>query len=437
MSIEQSIKNAALASGGLVFTPKNTPTQYATRQRQYMDNETRAFTQKYARYASDFFTANVQGLDPDNPQEWLTARLRMADIVRPSSAIQRHFDDYKMVLFESAYIVYLRPGTKIETMGNTWLVINPANVSGASGSGLVRRCNAVWNYLDYYGNVVSEPIIVENDRANANDTDVQQSQLITKGYFNVTCQYNEATAQINTNTRMILGSAAYRVTGYSDFETEFTGDYGTIRLLSFTIRYEEPNETIDDMENHVAGGKVFSWDISISGQTNLKVGATAQLTAQSSRNDEIVTSTTEYPITYEWESSDESIITVDDDGTITAIAEGTATVRAQLSENAEYFNDITITVTESTDGVEFTSDIPTSLSAYESVTISAALFADGEETSEVVAWDFSGADNSAYTAEVNGNAAVITCYGYDETPLTVKAYYGTYEATKYITLEGI
>ena len=290
------VKNAFIANGGLNPILTNNPSRYADRQRQYFDPETRRFIQEKAKYSSDFVTVQVQGLYDDDPTAWGTYRLRFADVVRPSSAIQRHFDDYKQFLFESAKIEYVRPGTKIVTMGNTWLVTNPANVSGASGSGLCRRCNAVWNYLDYYGNVVSEPIIVENERANANDSDAQNSQLISKGYFNVICQYNDATRQIDTNTRMILGTGAYRVTGYSDFETEFTGDYSTVRLISFSVRYEEPNMAIDDMANHVAGGKTFAWDVSITGAGSGAVGTTAQMTAQSFKNGQIVDQAAENPV---------------------------------------------------------------------------------------------------------------------------------------------
>lgn len=246
-------KNAMLTNGvNPVIT--NTPSQYANRQRAYFDAESRLFIERRARYASDFFDAEVQGLDDGDPTAWGTYRIRFADVVRANAAIQRDFDDYKQYLFESRKIEYVRPGTKIVTMGNTWLVTNPNNISGASGSGICRRCNAVWNYYDKDGNVCSEPIVVENARANANDSDVQNSQLITKGYFNVTCQYNDMTRQIDTNTRLILGTGAYRVTGYSDFDMEFFGDYSTVRLLSFTVRYEEPNYAIDDMENHIAGG---------------------------------------------------------------------------------------------------------------------------------------------------------------------------------------
>ena len=426
-------------SNGFNPVQVNAPTQYNDRQRQFFDPETRAFTMLNAKYSSDFMEAQVQGLDPDDPTKWGTYRIRFADVVRPSSAIQRHFDDYKQFLFESYLIEYVRPGTKIVTMGSTWIVTNPNNVSGASGSGICRRCNAVWNFLDYYGNVVSEPIIVENERANANDSDAQNSQLISKGYFNVLCQYNDYTRQIDTNTRFILGTGAYRVTGYSDFETEFTGDYSTVRTLSFSIRYEEPNRAIDDMVNHVASGLNFSWDVGVSGPASLFTGATAQYTAESVKNGEPVVPTTENPISYLWESSDESVITVDNSGVVTAIGEGSATVRVTLGQNTAWHTNFAISVTDSADGTAFMSTVPDRLGAYESATIAAAYFEDGTETAYALNWDFEDADPNAYSAEVaaDGKSAVIHCYSYSNTPLTITVSYGAFTATAQIGLEGI
>ena len=437
MSIQKSLKNAMLAGSGLVSWHNNMPTQYSGKQHQYYSPETRTFTQLMAQYSSDFVEAQIQGINPDNPMEWQTRLMRFADIVKPNAAIQRNFDDYKMILMADRDIEYIAPGSKIVTMGSTWLVVNPENISGGDGSAIVRRCNAVWNHFDYYGNVVSEPIIVENTRANANDSDQQASLIINKGYFNVRCQYNDATRQIDTNTRLILGTGAYRVTGYSDFEQEFTGDYSTIRILSFTVRYEETNGVIDDMDNHVAGGKAFLWDISVSGQSNLHVGATAQLTAQSIRNGETVASTAENPISYDWESSDESIVTVDENGFVTATGEGSATVRVKLSQNTAWHTNFAITVTETADGVEFTSTVPQTLGAYESVTLTAAYFEDGEEMPDVLAWTLTGASQSAYSASVNGNSITITCYGYSASPLNVEAAANGYTASAEITLEGI
>lgn len=439
MSIRKSLKNAMLTGAGLVAWQNNAPVQYNGRQRQYFGDETRTFTQMMAQYSSDFVEAQMQGIDPENPLEYQTRFIRMADVVKPTAAIQRRFDDYKMLLVADRDIDYLMPGSKVVAMGSTWLVVNPLNVSGSDGMSLVRRCNAVWNHLDYYGNVVSEPIIVENQRANANDSDAQNSQLISKGYFNVFCQYNDATRQIDTNTRLILGTGAYRVTGYSDFETEFTGDYSTVRTVSFTVRYEEPNDAIDDMVNHVAGGKVFSWDVGIDAPAKMTMGQTTAFAAFSERCNVPVESTEEYPVYYEWESSDESVATVDGYGNVTAVAEGQAVITVTLAQNEAYSAAASVEVTETADGVDFTTTVPVLLAAYESTAISAAYFEDGAETDEPIVWTLTGADEGAYSylVSTDGKSVSIDCFGYSKTPLTVTASYGEYSVSAQIELEGM
>lgn len=420
------LQNAALASGYISPIKTNNPTQYADRQHQYFDAETRLFINAKAKYSSDFVEAKIQGVKTGSLDEWGIYRIRIADIVRPTSAIQRRYDDYKQILFESRNIEYLRWGTKIETMGSTWLVINPQNVSGASGQAVIRRCNAVWNHYDFYGNVVSEPIIVENDRASASDSDSQEGMYISKGYFQVSCQANPNTLQIDTNTRMILGTGAYRVTGYADFETEFTGAYDSIRMLFFTIRYEEPNRAIDDMANHVASGKTFSWQVQMLGSNNLRAGSTTQFIADSIRNGEEVTDASGYPVSYTWESSDETVATVDLFGNVTAVGEGAAVITATLDQNEDYSASMAVVVTETEDGIYFTSTIPDTLKAFESVSVTAAYFEDGEETTRPLTWAFSGADESTYSAVVSpdGLSATITGYAYSDTPLTILASCG-------------
>ena len=438
MSINKSLKNAMLTGNGLVAWGNNAPGQYNDRQHQYFSAETRTFTQQMARYSSDYVQARVQGLDAQNPYSWQERTIRMADIVKPTAAIQRDFDDYKMILFADRDIEYIMQGAKIEAMGSIWIVYNPLNISGSDGAAVVRRCNAVWNFLDYYGNVVSEPILVENSRANANDSDTQQSLMIAKGYFNVLCQYNDHTRQIDTNTRMILGTAAYRVTGYSDFDMEYTGDYGSVRMLQFSIRFEEANFAIDDMVNHVAGGKAFSWGITVSAPDKLRVGATAQCTAESVRNGQNVVSSGENPISYYYTSSDKSVLTVTNDGTITAVAEGTATITATLTQNPAYSAAMELTVTETEDGVAFTSTIPQTLGAFESASITAAYFLDGEEQDDPLTWYVGGADETAYSYAVStdGKSVSIDCFGYSKAPLIVTAAIGADSATANIALEG-
>ena len=462
MSIQKAIKNSLLTANGLVAFSTNQPIQYLDKQHQYFSPETKTFTQKYAKYSSNFFEAQVQGIDPTQPFAWQTRMIRIADIVKPSAAILRRADNYKIVLFADREIEYLMPGAKISVSGSTWLVTNPFNISAGDGATIVQRCNAVWNYLDYYGNVVSEPMVVSNTRADANDSDAQEANLITKGYFNVTMQYNDVTAQIDTNTRFILGTGAYRVTGYSDFQQEFTGDYGSVRLLEFTIRYEEPNDEIDDMVNHVASGKTFAWNVQVVGQTTLRVGESIQLSAISTRNGEIVQSTAEHPITYSWISSgaegglppsnnlapnddleprgedSPAIATVDEDGVVTAVSNGTAIITATLNQNDAYSANIEVVVEDGAQSeIRFTTTIPSELSAYDDCEIGAAWYENGTETSEEITWEFSGADQSKYRVMTGTKTAEIYCFGYSEMPLVVTARRGTSSITTTIRLNGI
>lgn len=440
MGIRDSMKNALLANGDVAAYQTNAPGQYADKQREYFSDETKAFTQEYAKYASTYVSARVQGLDAKNPLAWQRRMVRLVDIVRPSAAILRRADNYKLVLFADRDVEYLPPGAKIEAMGSTWLVTNPFNISGGDGAGIVERCNTVWNHLDYYGNVVSEPMIVTNRRADANDPDAQQGNLITKGYFTAAIQYNAETAQIDTNTRMILGTGAYKVTGYSDFLQEFTGDYESVRLLEFTLRYEEPNAQIDDMVNHVAGGKTFSWEVSVAGARTLPVGRTAAFFAASRRMGERVWVTEKYPVSYLWTSSNEAVATVDENGSVSAVSAGAAVIRAALAQNPLYFAETTVEVTtaEAEGAVAFTSGVPEVIEPFDDVTITAGWFdASGTETDEALSWEASGAADGTYLTFFGSKACTIYCFGYSETPLTVTARYGEHSVSAEIRLEGL
>ena len=439
MGIEENAVNGMIVSGGLRTGIKNTPKQYADRQRQYFGEETARFVQNYARYGTDFVTARVQGLCPNAPDSWDTVRVRLADIAPGGVSTLRKLDDYKILLFESASIDYIRPGSKLETMGSTWLVTNPQNLSGAVGETVVQRCNAVYNRLDWYGNVVSEPVCLEKALAMANNSDMQDYALITQGYFNIRCQKNDATANLDTNSRMILGKGAYRLTGVTDFLQEFTGDYDSVRMMEFTARYEPPNAEIDDLARHVAGGKTFLWEILLRGEAELRTGQTMKLGVTNRRCGEYVTGTAEQPIDYFWRSSDEKVATVAADGTITGVGSGDVTVTCILAQNPEITAQYSLRVDAQgqTPEVIFTGNVPKTLCAFESVTLTAAYFDESGETDEAVTFSFSGADTAAYTADAAGNSVTITCWSGATQPLVVTAQCAGARAEKVIELEGI
>lgn len=444
MALDKILKNTRLTGSSSFSLKQFNPSQYSERQKQYFNAETRLYNEIYAKYSSDYIEVQAQGLIPEEPFEYTTVHMRFSDIVRSSSAISYEFDNYKVVDIAERQYTYLRIGAKIIAMGSTWLVINPDNMSGVLGKSIIQRCDAVWHYYDYYGNVCSEPMCFDRRLAKANDSDAQRATMITKGYFDAKMQYNEATKQLFTNSRMILGTSAYHVTGFSDFIQEFTEDINSVNLLMFDVRYEEPNDAIDDMENRVAGGKTFHWDINISGQPTIMVGESVQLTATSTRTaeekTEVVVDTEEHPVYYLWESSDESVVTVDRDGLVTAVAEGEATISCTLAQNPNKKEEYAITVAGSgaEPHISFTSTIPEVLGMFKTTTISAEFFENGQATGEEITYTFSGAEEHTYTATVgNDNTVTIKCWGGSVQPLTITAEYGGYSNSISVYLEGI
>lgn len=427
--IQKYIENVHVINGRIHAPHENEPNQYQNRNYPYMNTASSRHYQEYAKYASDYFTADAQGLNPNDRWAWEKVTLRMADIVRASNATQKQYDDYKTILLDRMKYAYIPRGAKFVTMGSTWLCINPENISGADGIGLIQRCKAVWNHLDWYGNVKSEPMAVDGTEIlRANAPDPQYQMPVMKGYYNVKCQYNEDTAQINDNTRMILGTGCYVVTGYSDFTTEFTGDYNSVRMLEFTIRKDEVNKTIDDLENHVAGGLTFTWEVVISGPTAVKAGEEIEMLVSSIRCNEPAVSTEEHPINYVWTSSDENVATVDENGVVTGIADGVCEITATLAENPSYKESVSITVSEEST-LAWARTPPLALSAYETAVL--------EATEDDADWIFSGADESTYRVSGTGKSRVVTCWSGSVEPLRVTVRSGDSEISADIPLVGI
>lgn len=434
-SLKEIAQQAGLNGGHRMDYKERQPGQYSDRQFEYFANSTHLFREQYLEYASDFFEAEIQNWDKGGA--WETIYIRMADVVRPSAAIQRHFDQYKMVIPRDPSVNYLQPGTKIRAMGNYWLVVNPINVSGGEGSGIVQRCNAVWNHLDWYGNVLSEPIIAQNDRANASAPDSQLDQRIATGYYNVTCQYNDFTAQINDNTRIILGSKAYQVTGYGDFDTEFTGDYDSVRVLNFTIRVLTKNDVTDDMINHVAGGLAFSFVGTANGPEEITLGQTEQYSVSAQRNGEAVFSSLLHPISWAWESNDPETVSVTANGSATGLKTGKTTIYAALLQNGKVIATKNVTVANGRSGVRFRRQPPPSLDPYQTWTLTADYYDEsGNLSDDRVAFSCSGAEEGSYGFQTSGNQIVITCYGYSEEPLVVTAVCDGKSASVSVVLNG-
>lgn len=439
MSENDAIRNVTLL-GGTAARRTNAPKQYGDRQKQYGGDAAALFYAERAKYATDFVDARVQGLVPGDFYAWRGQKMRISDTIKQGASLTRKTDDQKEYLLADRGIDYIPEGAKIETMGSTWLATNPSNLSSVAGSGIMRRCNATWNHLDWYGRVRKEPILVEKQQAMATANDFQGVSLIMQGYFNIICQKNPETDELDQNSRLILGRRAFQITGYSDVTQEFTGEDESTHLLYFAARIQEPDETIDDLARRVAGGKTFSWEIRISGATVLRAGETAQMAAESIRCGEAVAGGDEkHPVSHFWETSDESVACVDAGGYVTAVGAGSCTITARLAQNPEVESKIILSVADEKSGAEvrFLTEPPERIGAYDAATLRAACYEGGEKKDDAVTWEISGASEDAYTAAVLGNQVTIQNWGGSKTPLTVTAKYGDASISASIRLEEI
>lgn len=414
------LQNAKPFGNGMLGFVSNSPTGTGE-QKQYFADSTRLHVREMAKYASDYFAAEVQGLDTANPTDkgWYEIRATDAFTSLGISSNSR-MDDWKNVYFKRPKVDYVPPGVKFWFWNNTWLADNPSNIGSISGNALVRRCNVVWNSLDYYGNIVSEPFVLTNvaTKANAN-TDTEFMKLLD-AYSDCIMQANEWTlANLRENTRIVLGTGVYAVRGLSNYIREFTDDDTSVRLLYFSVFYQEPIET-DDMENQVADGLAFSWEITGDVPRNMTVGQTATIVPTSIRNGETPTQ----PVSYLWESTTPDIATVSDTGEVEAISVGQATIQCTLEQNPNISTTFTIEVQDAA-AFGWASSVPTSLPQFTSVTLI---------TTQDATWSVTGGVENAFDYTTTDNSITITCYYPVDIPIVVTATNGTSTLTATIAL---
>lgn len=434
---QKYIKNLIFGSDGSNVV-RNTPSQYNTRQKQYLAERTTRYIAERSYLASDYVQADIQGLLPYF-YDYTTLNIRLADILSPSANTTKKMDDYKQVLIPDRAVDYLPIGAKINTMGSTWIVINPSNISSVSANAVIARCNATYNSYDYYGNIIVEPIVVEKYTMSNNDNDNSINLVLMDGYFNITCQLNENTKNLGINKRIILGDKPYHITGFTDFIQEFTGDRKNIHIMTFTARIDEPTES-DDLTIGIAGGKEYVVSAELNGQTDLIAGQSTTLTADFLINGKKVDSTAEHPLTWKYSSSDETIAKVSDDGKVMTYKEGNAVIVATLVQNPLVTAKIGLTITEvvnepyiAFDG--FTHDY---ITQYSSETFNATYFENNLATDYPLKWTFSGATKRDYIATVSedGRSVTIECLSASEKPLKITATYNGVKASIKVNLVG-
>ena len=434
--IASMARTAATLTGRAQYPAKNRPYTDGSLQTQYFQSETEAYIADMGSIASNVYAADCQGLNPENFFDWRKVKLRSVRAAQAQTGSTMPGDWQRIFLIAPANCTYLPQGAMLKYADNTWIVFKDKNISAVFGSAIVRRCNAVINLLDWYGNVVHLPISYAKMETLGNAPHTTENTITSKNYIACICQLNEYSEQFAENTRIILGKTAYAMRGLDDFTREFTDDPNSAHLLTFTI--ERTNlEKYDNPALGVADYYGLHWEIGILCSTTMRMNTTQTILPSSRRNGAAADGDESHPVSYLFASSDESVLTVDENGVVTTVGEGTATVTVSLAQNPGVSQTTEIEVTEAqTELVAFTSTIPTFIHELSSVTVYAAFYRNGIATGEPLTFAFDGAESTAFSA-VPGelpNSYVITGYRATAKPINITASYGAYSATATINI---
>ena len=404
--------------------------------KQYFRNETKEFMKQKIPMTSALFDAEMQGVDYDDFYAWTPVKVRSSDLINPTTG-EHLTDDWQELIIQNTNIDAVPLGAYVKYNDNIWIVCNPDDVGSVTGNIIVKRCNCTYNTYDYYGNVVRTPMSYQKGMALASANDVNEYINLPSTYQHIIIQLNDATKDLHNNSRLILGGEGYFLTGLTNFILDYTLDPKSCHIIIAECRLVEAQHANDDLVNEVAGGLDFKWVVSITGSEKMNIGTTQALIASSLRNNEIPDATN-HPYDYLWESSDYSVVTVDENGVCEAVGEGTATITCYLQENTNITATIEITAAQTHLGehVEFVTDLPDQIAAYSSVTVEAAFFDGGVKKEDEIVYAFSGADSNCFATEKDGNRLTITCYEPSNTPLTVWAFCNGQEASQETKLVG-
>ena len=404
--------------------------------KQYFRDETKQFMRQNIPMTSALYDAEMQGVNENDFYAWTPVKIRCSDLINPTTG-EHLTDDWQEIIVQNTNIDTVPVGAYIKFNDNIWIVVNPDDVGSVTGNTIVKRCNCTYNTLDYYGNVIRTPMSYSKGMALASANDVKEYINLPGTYQHIIMQLNDATKDVHNNTRLILGGEGYFLTGVTNFIRDYTFDANSCHIIRAECRLGEAQDVNDDLVNEVAQGLTFNWAISITGSEKMTLGATQTLTASSLRMGQ-VPDAVNHPYDYLWESSDYSIVTVDEDGVCEAVGNGTATITCFLRQNTNVTATIEITASQSLTGayVEFVTDLPHELRAYDTAVCEAAYFVNGAKQSDAIVYAHSGANTNCFGTEQTGNRLTITCYAPSDTPLTVHALCNGQEVSQDIYLIG-
>ena len=206
----------------------------------------------------------------------------------------------------------------------------------------VRRCNSWMKIVDpENGSIYQIPCVVDYDMS-APSNKITNDIITPNNHAVVKVQQNAKTDRLFiTNKRFILGGRPFKITGMQNATNQFINN-PVSSMMEIDLFLDEIWEK-DNLFDGVADNGTYNYEINLtSGNINLINGSVGTLYANLTLNGE------ETNRVIVWESSDDSIVEIDELGNYSVVGEvgQEATIRASLYGNTDVFDSIKITVVE-------------------------------------------------------------------------------------------
>lgn len=280
-------------------------------------------------YAPDVEIVEIQKEFGSN--EYYPYKMRVERVFNAKTQDTRS-DDWKEFLspeqeFNLPYGLYLR------WKNNYWIVYNKENFDYPTRGVICRRCITTFNLIDEWGNLRKYPVSVGKPKEASDYVNVQ---FTNPGGFNVFyMQLDQYSKYIRPNDRFLVGNTGYwtsykvqggGITNYLREETMNDTETGLLSLICFTY---EGNDDTDNLEIGVANyyEKIFTMELDqydiqqYSGFSTTIIPTIKR--GLNIRND----------VELSWQSSDENVVIVDENGIITLINQGEADVTCTMVKN--------------------------------------------------------------------------------------------------------
>jgi hypothetical protein len=260
---------------------------------------------------------------------------------------QKRGDDYKTILFKELDHV-TGPGRLYRFNDNIWIAYYTESIKSLTATTAVQRCNNNLKWMDDQGGIHVHPcsMLEAVKRPADQEKSGQGGMILPEGLITITAQFNDTTNKIRPNQRFLFGNAdnwiCYKVRGsgiinYNNQKTNDTMSSGTLQLIVGT---DFVNLDTDDIVNGIADFYKGVYSLEITNVNTVRnIGNKLQL------NTTLFLDGNSIVRNLVWNSGDENIAIVDQNGLVTFIGAGSTNITCNLENNSSVSASISVTTT--------------------------------------------------------------------------------------------